>query len=128
MLGSAAAILAAIIIMKTGYMPIDPILSAFVAILILRSAWYVTRDSAHILLQGAPKHLNRSEISAELKQDIAGIEDIEHVHIWSLTDGRAMMTVEVTARSGSDHASLRETIKHHLHDKHGVDHVTLEIS
>ena len=54
LLGSAAAIAAALVILATGWTPIDPILSAFVAVLILKGGWRVTKESAHILLEGAP--------------------------------------------------------------------------
>ncbi len=127
MLGSAAAIVAALIIMKTGYMAIDPILSVIVCILILRSAWYVTRDSAHILLQGAPKNLNRTEIETDLKTEVEGVQDVEHVHLWSLTDGRPMMTVEVVAAGDVDRSDLRARIKQRLVDRFDLDHVTLDI-
>ncbi|MGA8157981.1 MAG: cation diffusion facilitator family transporter, partial [Rhodoplanes sp.] len=50
LLGSLAALLAAIVIMATGWTPIDPILSVLVAVIILRSAWRVVSESGHILL------------------------------------------------------------------------------
>ena len=55
LLGSVAAIVAAIVIIATGWMPVDPLLSILVAMLILRSAWKLVQRSAHILLEGAPE-------------------------------------------------------------------------
>src|SRR3546814_15320697 len=52
LLGSAAAVIGAVVILRTGWMPIDPLLSLLVGLLVLRSAWLVVRESAHILLEG----------------------------------------------------------------------------
>lgn len=127
MLGSAAAIIAALIIMKTGYTPIDPILSVFVALLILRSAWMLVKESGHILLQGAPPSLDRDEITADLQANVAGIKHLEHMHIWSLTDGRPMMTIEVQSSGKVETTKLCDDIKDRLKEKFHIEHVTLEI-
>src|SRR5436190_176363 len=63
-LGSVAAIAAALVILWTGWTPIDPLLSALVAILILRSAWLLVRESGHILLEGAPVDLDVRTLKA----------------------------------------------------------------
>ncbi len=127
MLGSAAAIIAALVIMRTDYTPIDPILSVFVALLILRSAWMLVKESGHILLQGAPTGLDRDEISADLLENVEGVETVDHMHIWSLTDGRPMMTVEVQASQAIEPSKLCDAIKERLDQKFGVEHVTLEV-
>ena len=62
MLGSVAAIVAALVISITGWMPIDPLLSLLVVLLILRSAWFLLRRSGHILLEGAPEWLDEAEL------------------------------------------------------------------
>ena len=54
LLGSIAAIIAALVIIQTGWTPIDPLLSVAVAVLIFRSAWVLVKRSAHVLLEGAP--------------------------------------------------------------------------
>jgi cobalt-zinc-cadmium efflux system protein len=62
LLGSGAAILAALVILWTGWTPIDPLLSVVIALLILRSAWLITKDAGHILLEGAPTGLDVREV------------------------------------------------------------------
>src|SRR3546814_12821857 len=58
LLGSAAAVIGAVVILRTGWMPIDPLLSLLVGLLVLRSAWLVVRESAHILLEGTPAQID----------------------------------------------------------------------
>ncbi len=68
LLGSAAAIVAALVIIGTGWTPIDPILSVFVAVLILYSAAKVVRESAHILLEGTPPGADPAVIAEDLRE------------------------------------------------------------
>ncbi len=127
MLGSVAAIIAALVIMKTGYKPIDPILSVFVALLILRSAWYLVKDAGYILLEGAPKNINTDNVRVELSDRIDGIAQIKNIHVWSVADGRPMMTLEVSARPDADRAQLIHDIKHQLSKDYGIKDVTVEV-
>lgn len=127
LLGSVGAIAAAIIILTTGWSAADPLISILVAVIILRSAWFVVRDSAHILLEGAPTHLPIDELSDDLRANVPGVEDVHHVHIWSITQEQPMVTLH--ARIGSDidaFAAVRD-IKARLHSKFGIEHATVEI-
>lgn len=128
LLGSVAAIVAAIVILTTGWTPIDPILSVVVALIILRSAWYVVQDSSHILLEGAPAHLDTREIKRDLEAQIREIENIHHVHAWSLTQERTMVTLHarVAGGKGTPEEAARR-IKTRLRDKFGIDHATVEV-
>jgi cobalt-zinc-cadmium efflux system protein len=76
LLGSAAAILAAGVILGTGWMPIDPLLSVLVALLILRSSWLIIKKSAHILLEGTPDWLDVGRLRADLVAQVPGVEDV----------------------------------------------------
>lgn len=127
MLGSAAAIIAALIIMQTGYMAIDPILSVLVAVLILRSAWYLIKDSAHILLEGAPKSLNTDAIRHSLIDKIGEQGELGSMNIWSLTDGEPMMTLSIKASKDTNPMEFADEIRHYLSHKFGLNNVTVDL-
>ncbi len=127
LLGSVAAIAAALIIMRTGWMPIDPILSVLVALLILRSAWGVVRDSAHILLEGAPDAFDPGEIRAALTEGVPGLRDVRHIHAWSITQERPMVTLEAEIPPDRDPETARRAIRALLAEKFGFEHATIEI-
>jgi cobalt-zinc-cadmium efflux system protein len=127
LLGSVGAIAAAGIIIWTGWTPIDPILSVFVSMLILRSAWRVVRESSHILLEAAPAHLDNREIEVDLVASIPNIERVHHVHAWSLTQTRPLITLHVVARAGAPPGSIVDAVKARLHERFGVDHATVEV-
>ncbi len=127
MLGSAAAIAAAIIIMTTGWVEADPILSILVALIILRSAWALTAESAHILLEGAPRNISLDEVTRDLSENIDGVTDIHHAHLWSLDGRRSMMTLHARIRDGATGTEVVAHIKARLRHAHGIDHATVEI-
>ena len=127
LLGSVAAITAAVVIYYTGWMPIDPILSVFVALLILRSAWFVIKQSGHILLEGTPDNVDVTTLKKELRESVPGVIDVHHVHLWSLTPGRPIITMHVTIEENVQHTTVLKNIKHILKQRFGIGHSTLQI-
>ena len=127
LLGSVGAIIASIVIMLTGWMPIDPILSVFVTALILKAAYGVVKESAAILLESAPEGLEAEKIREALLQEVEGVIDVRHIHAWSITEERPMLTLEVDATPGSDASVVRRAVKALLHERFEVDHVTAEV-
>ena len=127
LLGSVAAIVAAVIILTTGWMPIDPILSLLVAGLVLVAGWRITRRAAHILLQGAPDGLTADAIRGALIGKIDGLEDAGHIHAWTLTEDRPMVTLDVRATPGTCPERLRRAVKAQLEKELHVHHATVEV-
>lgn len=127
MLGSVAAIAAAVIIMMTGWVQADPILSVVVSLIILRSAWTLTLESAHILLEGTPHHIDLDAVTHDLEKHIEGVLDVHHAHLWSLDGRRSMMTLHARIRDDASGAAVVTLIKARLNEKHGIGHATIEI-
>ena len=127
LLGSVAAIIAALVIMKTGWMPIDPILSVLVAVLILRSAWFLIKDSAHILLEGAPAHIDRRAIREDLPAHIEGLISVDHIHAWSITPERPMLTLEAFVADGVSLETVSHAIKTRLKSEFHIEHATVDV-
>jgi cobalt-zinc-cadmium efflux system protein len=127
LLGSVAAIVAALVIFWTGWMPIDPLLSIFVALLILRSAWVLVKKSGHILLEGTPDWLDVGELRAALAAAIPEVEDVHHVHAWMLTSERPLLTMHARLRAGADHDRVLKAIQEVLARDHGIDHATIQL-
>jgi cobalt-zinc-cadmium efflux system protein len=128
LLGSVGAIVAAIVIMTTGWTPIDPILSVVVAVMILRSAWPIVAQSGHILLEGAPSELESWRIASDLARNVPGVVRVHHVHAWSISEGRPMVTLEVDVEPDADAQATRRALKARLQREFGVSHATVEIT
>lgn len=127
LLGSVAAIVAAGVILGTGWMPIDPLLSLLVALLILRSAWYIVKQSAHILLEGTPEDMDVESLRRTITERIAGVKDVHHVHVWSLTPERPLLTMHVSIEGSDSCAAVLAEVKQVLRDEYRITHSTVQV-
>jgi cobalt-zinc-cadmium efflux system protein len=128
LLGSVAAIVAAVVIIYTGWMAIDPILSVAVAILILKSAWVLVKRSAHVLLEGAPEWLDIPAMQSDLVEQVPEVASIHHVHVWGLTPQDLMLTMHVTTTTEpSDPTAVVRSVKARLRENYGIGHSTIEL-
>jgi len=127
LLGSVAALIAGAVILLTGWTPIDPLLSILIAAIIVRSGWKVVAASGHILLEGAPHELDTRHIGPDLIANVPGVESVHHLHVWSITQERRMVTLHACIGETQDSDRLVKAIKQRLKDRFGLDHVTVEI-
>lgn len=127
LLGSAAAIVGALVILATGWTPIDPLLSMLVGLLVLRSAWLVVRESAHILLEGTPAKIEPRDLRQALMSDIPDLEDVHHIHAWSLTAEMPLVTLHAQVSETADAQAVLLRIKQVLSGRFGIDHSTVQI-
>ena len=122
MLGSVAAI----VIMATGWTPIDPILSVLVALLILSTAWSLMRQAAHVLLEGVPPALDRDAIARDIEANVPNVREVHHMHVWSLDGSSSMATLHACLNDGADAHAAVTAIKARLAKAHGIEHATVE--
>ena len=128
LLGSVAAIVAAIVIIYTGWMQIDPILSIAVAMLILKSAWALVKRSAHVLLEGAPEWLDIDAMQEHIIGGVPEVTGIHHVHVWGMTPQDLMLTMHICVRDEPRNPTdIIRRVKHSLKDEYGIGHSTIEI-
>jgi len=127
LLGSLAAIIAAIVILQTGWMPIDPILSVFVALIVLRSAWGLVARTGNILMEGAPEGFEPGELKDDLVANVPGLLDVHHIHVWALTAERPMITLHAMVEDGRNQNGIVRELKARLRETHGFDHSTVQI-
>lgn len=128
LLGSVAAIVAAIVIIYTGWTLIDPVLSVAVAMLILRSAWTLVKRSAHVLLEGAPDWLDVTDMQERVVASVPGVSGIHHVHVWGLTPQQLMLTMHVTlADEAPSQSGVVRDVKAFVQKEYGIGHSTVEV-
>lgn len=127
LLGSVAAIAAAAVILLTGWMPIDPLLSVLVALLILHGAVSVVRQSLHILLEGTPPEFEREALEQALIEVVPGVTGIHHIHVWSLSPENPLLTMHVDVADMRDYNRTLLAIKGVLSEDFGIHHATVQI-
>ena len=127
LLGSVAAVLAALAVRWLGWLWADPVLSLLVSLLILNSAWRLLRRSAHILLEGVPDGLDTREIEVALRAADESIRDIHHLHVWQLASGSRMATLHAELHDDRRGAAAMAAINRVLDERFGIRHVTVQI-
>ena len=127
LLGSVAAVIASIVILTTGWTPIDPLLSLLVALIILRSAWRVVAESSHILLEGSPPGFDSRAIGEHLRATLPYVLDVHHVHAWSISQERPMVTLHACVTENTDATVAVREIKRRLAEDFRITHATIEI-
>ncbi len=127
LLGSVAAVVASIVILVWGWMPIDPILSIVVALIILRSAWRVVAESGHILLEGSPPGFDTRVLKDDIRAALPYVLDVHHVHAWSISQERPMVTLHANVAADTNSTVAVREIKHMLAEHFRITHATVEI-
>ncbi|MEM9740012.1 MAG: cation diffusion facilitator family transporter [Pseudomonadota bacterium] len=127
LLGSVVAILAAGVILLTGWFAVDPLLSILVAVLVAVGGVRLVREAGHILIEGAPAGLDAATLGEGLLANLEGLESVDRVHAWSLNEARPLVTLEVYAEAGACPETLRRDVKAYLERAHNVGHATVEV-
>ena len=125
-LGSLGAIVAGILILTMGWVIADPILAIAIALLIAFSAIGLVRDAVDVLLEASPRHIDTQELRAALL-DLPGVLGVHDLHVWTLTTGLYALSCHVVVTCETFTCSKLEEIRHLLHDRYGVPHMTVQM-
>lgn len=119
-LGWLVVLVGAIVIRFTNWIILDPIMSIILSIFIAYHGYKHLSSALHIVLEKVPESINLQKIIYELKR-IPGVNDVHHLHIWSLDGYRHCATVHVVSNT-----DVKEAVRNKLND-HNIQHVTLEL-
>ena len=125
LLGSIAAIAAGGIIYFTNWVRIDPILSIFVSLLILKSTWGILRESYHFLMEGVPHGIDYLQVGADLAE-VEGVLSVHDLHVWDMSPGHPALIGHLEIRNLVEWPDVLRRVREMLLEKHGIDHVTLQ--
>ena len=125
LLGSLAAIASGAIIYVTGWVQADPILSIFVALLILRSTSGILRESYHFLMEGVPHAIDYVQVGADMAA-VEGVLAVHDMHVWDMSPGHPALIGHIEIRSLEQWPAVLEAVRAMLRERHGIDHVTLQ--
>lgn len=124
-LGSVAAISAGVVIVTTGWTPIDPLLSLLVAALILVSALRLLREVVHVLMEGVPLQIELDVVGRDLAT-LDGVHRVHDLHVWTLSSGSIALSAHLEVRELADWPRLLDAARQRMEARHGISHVTLQ--
>jgi cobalt-zinc-cadmium efflux system protein len=126
MLGSLAVLAAAVAIPLTGWRWLDAAVSGGVALFILPRAAGLLRQSAHILLEGAPGEIDLPRLRREILR-LPGVEELHDLHCWTLTSGLHSASVHIRASADSGRGEVLAAVQKLLREEAGVEHATIQL-
>lgn len=125
LLGSVGALAAGVIIFFTGWLPIDPILSMFISVLILLSSFRLLRDVVHVLLEGVPRELDYQAVGRAMA-GVDGVREVHDLHIWALSSMSFSLSAHVTIAEMADWPDVLGRLSELLEQRFGIQHITLQ--
>ncbi|WP_203247679.1 cation diffusion facilitator family transporter [Sporosarcina beigongshangi] len=125
-LGSVGAILAGLLMLLFDWYIADPIISVIVALLILKSAWGVLKQSIHVLMEGSPLMINKAEVLAEF-ENIEGVKNVHDLHIWTITSGLDMLSCHILIEEEKDEQEVLQQAINLIRETYKIEHTTIQI-
>ena len=126
LLGSVAAMIAGILIAGFGWMWADAVGSVFISVIIILGAWRLILDSVNVLLEGTPGHINLDAVESTIL-DTAGVGGVHDLHVWTISSGIDALSAHITHDDSVSHSELLAVVRHKLHEKFGIDHLTIQM-
>lgn len=126
LLGSIGVIVAALIILVTGWSYADPLVSAFIGMLILASSYRLLKDSVGILLEGSPPGIDAEEVGRRMV-GAEGVREVHDLHIWTVTSGFPALAAHVLVGEDEDCHGRRRDLEALLAEEYGIEHTTLQV-
>uniref|UniRef100_H2XKK7 Zinc transporter protein n=1 Tax=Ciona intestinalis TaxID=7719 RepID=H2XKK7_CIOIN len=126
-LGSVVVIISALIVnyvQDSWRFYVDPVMSLFIALIIVCSTLPLLKQSAYILLQRPPAHINADELESRLTK-IKGVVSVHDLHIWQLSSNQAIASAHLTMHSEDDFGETAHRLRHVFHEA-GVHSLTLQ--
>jgi cobalt-zinc-cadmium efflux system protein len=124
-LGSVAALAAGLVIMFTGWTPIDPILSVVISLLILVSTLNLLRQSLHVLMEGVPSNIDLNAVGNHLAQ-LENVTQVHDLHIWALASGQIALSAHMDVKELSHWPQVLANARTMLSTEFGIGHITLQ--
>lgn len=125
-LGSVGAIVAGLIMMAFKWYYADPIISVLVALLILRGAWGVLKQSIHILMEGTPYHIDQAEVLDTLGQ-LPNVLEVHDLHIWTITSNLEALSCHLVIEEHADQQVVLQQALALIAEKFAIEHATIQI-
>jgi cobalt-zinc-cadmium efflux system protein len=125
LLASIGTILAALVILATGWRLADALISAFIGLFLLPRTWQLLKSALDVLLEATPANLKVAEVESAMAR-VSGVESVHELHIWSITSGFVAMSGHVTARGRSSEDVLHD-LQLMLRGRFGIEHATLQV-
>lgn len=127
MLGSLGVILAALVIMFTGWGWVDSLVAAAIGLWVLPRTWTLLKESTNVLLQGVPDGVDIDQVEQGIR-GVPGVSEVHDLHIWALTSGKNVLSAHLVAQLDScDEQAILAQVTELVQERFAIAHVTLQV-
>jgi cobalt-zinc-cadmium efflux system protein len=125
LLGSIGAIAAGVVILMTGWTLADPLISMFIASLILIGSWRLVKESVDVLLEATPPYIDLKDVAAAIG-GVPGVAGVHDLHVWTVTSGVVAMSGHAVVSEPEQNQGVLEAVQQRMAHL-GIQHVTVQI-
>jgi cobalt-zinc-cadmium efflux system protein len=125
-LGSIGAIVAALIILLTGWTLADPLVSCLIGILILYTSWELVRESVDILMQSVPRGIDTADVQKAMEQ-VTGVLKVHDLHVWTVTSGVFTLSAHAVIQESGDPQTILDQMEARLKSAFAIEHTTIQL-
>jgi cobalt-zinc-cadmium efflux system protein len=125
-LGALGVIVAALLVLTTGWDRADPIVSILIGLLILVGSWRLLREPFNVLMESAPEGIDVQEVGSAMCS-VPGVREVHDLHVWTVTSGFPALAAHIRSEPSESAEEVRQRIEAVLHERFGLDHTTLQV-
>lgn len=126
MIGSVGVIVAAVVLVTTGWPYADPLVAVAIGLWILPRTWGLARRSVRVLIQAAPPQLDLAGLRSELAA-LPGVVDVHDLHVWTLTSEMDVASAHLVTGADADAHGVLDQARVVLRDRYAIAHATLQV-
>jgi cobalt-zinc-cadmium efflux system protein len=124
--GSVGAIVAGVVMWKTGWYLADPVIGVLISVLILFSSWSLVKDSLSVLMQAVPKGIRLEEVRQTIEA-VEGVSAVHDLHIWAVTSDIFTLSAHAVVANGGDFHEVLNGIEDTLRERFNIEHTTIQL-
>jgi cobalt-zinc-cadmium efflux system protein len=125
-LGSVGAVVAALVMLLTGWYMADPAISVLIGVLILYTSWELVRESVDILMQSVPRGINTEEVQRAM-EEVTGVIKVHDLHVWSVTSGVFTLSAHAVIHERGDPHAILDQMEERLKSAFSIEHTTIQL-
>lgn len=126
LLGSAAAVIAGLLIVGFGWTWSDALGSVLISLIIIFGAWRLIVESVNVLLEGTPRRIDLAAVESSIL-DTDGVGGVHDLHVWTISSGIDALSAHISHHDSVPHSELLAAVRRKLHDRFGIDHLTIQM-
>lgn len=126
LLSSLGVVGAGVVMLATGWYRADPIVSAGIGLFIVPRTWALLKQAVHVLMEGAPAHVNLTSVEESMKA-LSGVIAVHDLHVWTITSGVEALSAHVTVEGCTPSDKLLAQLQKVLKEQFGIDHTTIQL-